>query len=132
MVWNSKTLTPLFTKTYEKTLNILAYEDSLIISVDKGLTELHFGNSNVPNQSSFSLPSTGLARNFISTTSYNNLVYLIGTDGGEICIFEKSVFKGVTQVGKGRVSSIVIEGQLVYTLVGDEIVKLQLNQGVLS
>lgn len=119
IVWNSKTLGLIHTKTFEKTLNLLSYDEDLIISVDKSLTELHYGNSNVPNENHFILPSTGLARNYTCSTLFSVSGYLIGDEGGEICIFEKGIFKAVYQAGKGKVSSIVVEGPMVYVLVGD-------------
>jgi len=59
----------------------------------------------------FSLPSSGLVRTFVcSVYDYNTKSLLVGTTGGEICIFsiDKHIFKGTFNAVKNGVNNILI------------------------
>lgn len=85
---------------------------------------MSFATPNMPVQTAFTLPSTGLPRNYTSVALYQPKTYFIGTEGGEICVFDKGVFKLVFNLGKGKVSSILCDKNDVYVIVAEELVKL--------
>lgn len=79
-------------KSFEFKVVLHCFMENLVISIDKGLYELSFGTPNMPAQTAFTLPSAGLPRNYTSVVLYQPKVYFIGTEGGEICVFEKGNF----------------------------------------
>lgn len=59
-----------------------------------------------PQINNYTLPSTGLPRIYLSICEVSDDKYLLGTEGGEICFFDKGIFKWMENVGKGRVTSL--------------------------
>lgn len=124
MIWSTKTMTMVHSKQYEFRLVLHSFQEGLLVSIDKGLYELTFQQQNLPVQTPLTLPSTGLPRNYSAVALYQPRCYIIGTEGGELCVFEKNIFKLVFNVGKGKVTSIHCSGNDVYVVAAEELVKL--------
>jgi len=106
-------------KAYEFKLVLHSFQEGLLVSIDKGLYELTFQQQNLPVQTALTLPSNGLPRNYSAVALFQPRCYFIGTEGGELCVFEKNVFKSVLNVGKGKVSSIYCGANEVFVLAAE-------------
>jgi hypothetical protein len=74
-------------KPFEFKLVLHCFLENLLVSIDKGLYDISFATPNMPVQTAFILPSTGLPRNYCAVALYQPKTYFIGTEGGEVCVF---------------------------------------------
>lgn len=131
MVWDLKTQTELLTKNFENPVLILNFSnESIVLVIGKGIHSLSLTSlitqNKPPTLTNFTLPSTGLPRNYTSLLALGNGLFVIGTESGELCIFYKGIFKSGLVGGKGKVYSVALYDKQVLASIGNELVKLDI------
>lgn len=104
--------------------------ESIVLVIGKGIHSLSLTSlitqNKPPTLTNFTLPSTGLPRNYTSLLALGNGLFVIGTESGELCIFNKGIFKSGLVGGKGKVYSVALYDKQVLASIGNELVKLDI------
>lgn len=128
-IWETNTGNRCYNRNYDTNTNMtkwvrIAYEEnskhpnySIILSNVNNLFHYYFkydlkSMQYVMEYNKFNMPSSGLSRTFVcSVYDYNIKILLVGTTGGDICLFtlDKNIYKGSFNVCFNGINNLLIQ-----------------------